>query len=231
VNIAADPSRVFRAVMARGLACARIRTGAARGLGCVLVSGALSLAPAAAAPSGGPSRPAFKDCKWEKLVDAKVGLDAWVQRCDYGSRKIDFLFVGNSLAIRYSDAGSPDPLVDVLELLPGETPEAGVKRIFAAHTDKDVAKRCVLATYREAKPPAAAKYYTFVPNAAYAKELKAKADPNEVGDPPCGDWGDAPDGIQYFEVFPASKAGKVLFVRIGQDEPLFDERNLKLLGP
>ena len=65
-----------------------------------------------------------------------------------------------------------------------------------------------------------------MPNAAYQKELDAKADPNEVGDPPCGDWGDTPDGIQYFEAQPAAR--KVLFVRVGQDEPLFDERTLRL---
>ncbi len=48
-------------------------------------------------------------------------------------------------------------------------------------------------------------------------------------DPPCGDWGDSPDGIQYFEAQPSSGARKVLFVRVGQDQPLFDERTLRLL--
>ena len=49
------------------------------------------------------------------------------------------------------------------------------------------------------------------------------------GDPPCGDWGDAPDGIQYFEVHPGARS--VLFVRVGQDEPLFDEKTLRLIVP
>ncbi|HET7096721.1 MAG TPA: hypothetical protein VFJ68_04970, partial [Casimicrobiaceae bacterium] len=171
---------------------------------------------------GAPSHPPFKNCAWEHLEDAGVGLAAWVQRCDYGFRKIDFLFVGRSLAIRYSDGGAPDPLVDVIDMLPGESPEASIRRHFNAHTEKAIASRCVLSTYRGAKPPSGAKLYTFGPDAKYAKELKAKEDPNEVGDPPCGDWGIAPDGIQYYEVHPASKARKVLFVRIGQDEPLFD---------
>jgi hypothetical protein len=67
-----------------------------------------------------------------------------------------------------------------------------------------------------------------VPNKAYGKQLAAQADPNEVPDPPCGDWGDAPDGIQYFEAQPASGVAKVLFVRVGQDTPLFDEATLRL---
>ena len=32
-----------------------------------------------------------------------------------------------------------------------------------------------------------------------------------AGDPPCGDWGDAPDGIQYFEVQPGARSVEHLF--------------------
>lgn len=183
----------------------------------------------AATAKGGPSRPAEKNCAWERVSDARIGLEAWVQRCDFGSRKIDFLFVGSSLAIRYSDGGAPDPLVDVLDLLGDETPEAGVKRLFAAKTPNAVASRCVLRPFRGGKTPTGVHRYTFVPDAAYSKELAKKADPDEVPEPPCGDWGDAPDGIQYFEAQPASGARRVLFVRVGQDQPLFDEQTLKLL--
>src|SRR5882724_6892376 len=118
----------------------------------------------AAPPQTAPSRPAEKDCKWEKLSDAKLGLEAWVQRCDYGSRKIDFLVKGNSLDMRYSDGGAPEAVIDVVDLLPGETGEAGLKRIFAARTKKSVAARCVLAPYKNDQTPrAGAKRYTFYP--------------------------------------------------------------------
>jgi len=174
-----------------------------------------------------PSRPPVKGCKWEKASNATRGLEAWVQHCDYGFRKIDLFIKGSSLFVHYSDGGAPDPVVDVLPLLPNETAEAGMKRIFASHTAPKVAKRCVLAPYPgDARP--GAKRYTFLPDHAYKKEIDAKADPNEVGDPPCGDWGDAPDGIQYFEV--QEPARKVLFVRVGQDEPLFDEKTLRVLS-
>lgn len=120
----------------------------------------LAARPALARDESRPSRPPVKGCAWEKASDAARGLEAWVQRCDFGFRKIDFLFEKNSLAIRYSDGGGkPDPVVDVFDLQPG----------------------------------------------------------------------DAPDGIQYFEAQPRSGALKVLFVRVGQDEPLFDEKTLRLL--
>ena len=188
-----------------------------------------SVASAATPSPDRPSKPPMKGCVWEKLADEKVGLAAWVQRCDLGFRKIDFLFTGASLSERFSDGGPPEPVVDVLDLRPGEAPEAGLRRIFAERTDQTIARRCLLAPFRGTKTPPGLKRYTFVPDPAFAKELAARADPNLVGDPPCGDLGDAPDGIQYFETHPKSGARKVLFVRVGQDDPLFDEGTLRLL--
>lgn len=209
-----------------------------RRFGAALAAALVGLLAAAGATAAEkpPSRKPVKGCRWEKLSDAKVGLEAWVQRCDFGSRKIDFLFQGSSLAVRYSDGnGKPDPLVDVIDMAAGETPEKTLRRLFDERTDRAVASRCVLAPYRGSgkadRAPAGVRRFTFVPNPAYAKELAAKADPNEIPDPACGEWGEAPDAIQYFEVHPGSRARKVLFVRLGQDEPLFDERTLTLIAP
>lgn len=195
------------------------------------VAVALLLIPVAAIAAGDkPSRAAVKGCAWEKLSDAAVGLAAWVQRCDFGFRKIDFVFAGHALAQRW-DGGKADALVDVLELKADESDQAGMTRLFGERTDKALAARCVLKPYEYyKKPPAGVRRYTFVPDAAYQKKVDAEASPDEVGEPPCGDWGDAPDGIRYFEVQAASKAARrVLFVRVGQDEPLFDEQTLKVL--
>ena len=181
----------------------------------------------AAAPASKPSRKAFKGCKWEKLSDPAVGLEVFAQKCDYGFRKIDFLLAKSALSIRYSDGGAPEPVVEVFDLKDGEAPEAGVRRLWAERTPKFFHERCVVAPY--GKPPAGAKWLTVEPNAAYGAELKKKQDPNEVPPPPCGDWGWAPDGIQYWEAHPRENARRVLFVRAGQDTPLFDERTLKIL--
>jgi hypothetical protein len=190
----------------------------------------LLAAPPAKAPakkSGGPSRPAYKDCKWEKLSDASLGLEAWVSRCDYGFRKLDFQVKGRSLVLRLSDVAEPEPAVDVYDLTPGETPEAGMKRVFSEKTDKAVASRCVLAGYREGgKPRPGVKRWEFVPNKAYATELK-KTQEDGVPDPPCGDLGTMPDSVQYLET--QEGASRFLLVHAGQDTPLFDEKTLKIL--
>lgn len=184
------------------------------------------------APKGEPSRPAEEGCAWEKLSDSTIGLEAWVQRCDFGFRRIDFRFSNRSLAIRYSDSGGkPEPLVDIYDLQPGETPEAGATRLFRAKTEKALAARCVLAPYEQRfnESPAGVERFTFVPDRAYDAELETKGRPDEVPEPPCGDWGEAPDGIQYWEAQPGRNARKILFVRVGQDAPLFDERTLRIL--
>jgi hypothetical protein len=200
-----------------------------RALACTAVLVAVSL-PAGARASG-PSRQPVKGCAWRQISDAALGLEAWVQRCDFGSRKIDFQVAKGSLLIHWSDGGgTTEPVIDVLDLEKGETPEGGMRRIFAAHTDKKLAARCVLRRYTEGTVPAGVKRYVFAPDAAFQKQLDAQHS-DGVPDPPCGDWGESPDGISYFEAQPASGARKVLYVRVGQDEPLFDEATLRLLPP
>ena len=192
------------------------------------------LVPAAAAlaapPPLVPSRPAFEKCAWKPFADPALGLETLVMNCDYGDRKIDFVRAGDALAVRFSDGGGkPDPLVEVIARNDGEAPKDAIVRTFKAHTDAKLAARCVLEPYKGDRPPAGVTRFTFVPDPAFAKELKKTQRDDEVGDPPCGDWGDAPDGIQYFEVPANADARAVLFVRVGQDEPLFDEKRLRVL--
>jgi hypothetical protein len=132
--------------------------------------------------------------------------------------------------VRYSDGGEPYPVVEVFDLKAGESVRAGMTRIFRVNTEKALAARCVLAPYKGyEKPPPGVRRYTFVPDRAYAKEVEAKSSPDEVEDPSCGEWGEMPDGIQYFEVRYTGRTRRFLFVRAGQDEPLFDEKTLRPL--
>jgi hypothetical protein len=194
---------------------------------------ALFAAIHAAMAKDAPSRAAPKDCAWEKLFDATLGLDAWIQHCDYHGRKINLYAKGNALLQHYSDGGEDEKLIETFDVQVGEKPEAAIKRVFAVHTpDKSLVARCQLEPYKdeapEAKrPPKGVARYTFLPNAALKKELDAKQDPGDIPEPPCGDWGYTPDGIQYFEAHAGSN--KILFVRVGQDEPMFDEQTLRIL--
>jgi hypothetical protein len=188
----------------------------------------LVLAVPANALAPKPSRSAVKDCVWQRFSNPQLGLEAWVQHCDFGARKIDFRVQNQALFVHYSDGNFEQPVIHVFDLKPGETVEAGIHRIWAQHTDARVAARCVIERYTEGKTPSGVVRYTFVPDKAYQKQLDARHE-DGVPDPPCGDWGTAPDGIQYFEAQPASGARRFLFVECGQDEPLFDDATLHLL--
>jgi len=177
-----------------------------------------------------PSRPAVEGCKWEMLSDKALGLDAWVQRCDFKGRKTFFSVQGDSLVMHYSDGSNPEPVIKVIDIKPGETADAAMTRFFRAHTPKKVADRCVIAPYvSDIKPPAGAKRVTFSPNPAYAKELEKKRIAEHydgIPDPPCGDYGETADAVEYWET--QSGAHHVVFINAGQDDPLFDEATLRL---
>ncbi len=175
-----------------------------------------------------PSRKAFEGCKWEKLRDANAGLEAWVMRCS-GKVKSDFAMDGSKLMMRVPGE-APFWVVQVIDLRPGETAKQGLRRFFDAHTAKALGARCLLAPYTEGeKPPPGVTRYTFVADAALKKELEAKNPPGDIPDPPCGDFGDQPDFVQYYEVHEGAR--RVLLVNAGQDDPLFDEKTLRILPP
>lgn len=194
----------------------------------VVIACSLLLATVATAADQ-PSRPADKGCAWRKLSDPALGLEAWVQRCTYSAnRTIDFVVRERALVMRDSDSREPLTVIRVFDLQPGETSEQGLRRIFTTLTDKNIAKRCVLAPYKPAAKRSGVKRYDFVPNKAYQKQLDAVKE-DGVPDPPCGDLGTQPDSVQYFEVQPSSGSRKVMLVDAGQDIPLFDEETLRLL--
>src|SRR5215813_2313252 len=118
-----------------------------------LVGLVITTLPALASDGSRPSRPAFKGCAWEKLSDAVLGLEAWVQRCDYGFRKISFYAKQNTLMIHWSDGGADYPVIEVFDLRDGERAEAGMRRIFREHTkDAELARHCVLNLERGRMP-------------------------------------------------------------------------------
>ena len=185
------------------------------------------LSVSASAQTAEPSRPADEGCKWEKLSDAKVGLAAWVERCDYDDRKIDLHFEGNTVVQKFSDGGAGEPVIYVFDLKDGEEWEDGIRRIYDEHTDPAIAPRCVPEDALVA--PAGVYRYHFIPLEDYEAELTRTAIPGDVPEPMCGDFGYWPDGIQYFEVH--NDARKILFVVPGQDTPLFDAETLQILEP
>lgn len=185
------------------------------------------LAPPVSAQTDEPSRAPYDDCSWEQRSDPLIGLGAWVQSCDFGFRTVELVFDEGALSIVYSDGGEPEPLVQLFDVERGEAPGDALNRLLLAGTDPAIAELCEIVPFTQLPAPAGAQRFSFEPDAVYRAEIAATANPNEVGEPPCGDWGVMPDGIQYFEV--QDGAPRVMFVRAGQEQPLFDEQTLDIL--
>ena len=179
------------------------------------------------AQSPEPSRPVEQGCFWERLEEA--GLSAWVQQCDFGNYRVRFRFDQTNLVQYTSNGSEPSIAVEVLDMNDGETAQKAMRRLYDAHTDAQTASRCAIAPYTSIEPPAGVERYQFVADADYAAEPIENEDPNEAAGPLCGDWGSMALGAQYFEVQPQSPARKILFVRVGEYQPLFDEQTLQLL--
>jgi hypothetical protein len=179
---------------------------------------------AAHAEADVPSRPAIEGCTWRQITEMNNGLTSWVQSCDFGDRKIDMSFDNGNLVQTYSDGGDAEPVVQVFKVNEGETAQAAMQRAFGEKTDAATVAKCVIAPFDGNEKLEGGDQFSFVPNADYAAELAKTATADEVPEPPCGEVGVWPDGIQYWQGKDGD--GYVMFVTVGQDAPLFDEKTI-----
>ena len=186
-----------------------------------------------------PSRPAETGCEWRSLINPQIGLAVWVQTCTDEQKTLRWELTNNALTghpAASSKAGQPaEPLrfVEFFDLMPGESPVAGIQRIFRANTPDELKKRgCVVQPYRGKLPTQPGAYrYSVIPTTRYAQALASGPQPQGKAPYPCGDWGEQYDHIQYFEVQPTSRVRKLLFVRTGPAPMLFDEQSVHLFTP
>lgn len=68
--------------------------------------------------------------------------------------------------------------------------------------------------------------YVMIPDGEYATETNRQMKSEPVAST-CNGWGVGNSGYRYFEMYD-SNPGKVVFVEIGQDAPLFDEKSIEL---
>lgn len=68
--------------------------------------------------------------------------------------------------------------------------------------------------------------YVMIPDGDYAKATDGLMKTEPVAST-CNGWGVGNSGYRYFEMYD-SNPGKVVFVEIGQDAPLFDEKSIRL---
>ena len=195
--------------------------------------------PLASVVQSPPSHPPESGCEWRPLVSERIGLALWVQACETGKHALrweitDKALLGHSAPRQAADkAADPIRFIEFFDLNPGESPVAGIQRIFRAQTADPLQRRgCVIQPYRGRLPTRPGAYrYSVIPSARYAQALAGGPQPEHKAPYPCGEWGEQYDHVQYFEVQPASRVRKLLFVRTGPAPVMFDEQSVRLFSP
>lgn len=173
-----------------------------------------------------------KGCAWKTAASEEIGLTVTHQSCDFGFRTIDFVFVKGKDSLfqvmRDSGAKKDDlyPVITVFRKKETEKIEDAVARVASKGLSFKKKRRCVVGYKRLEKSIADRLVLAYAPDEGYAAEL-AKAAGSDIPEPGCGEFGDAPDSLVYWEYHPKESKTRFAFVSAGQDDPLFDEESLR----
>lgn len=183
-----------------------------------LAAAACTLLAACTSGTYQSDRKPYAGFRWEHISGA--GLDFWAQTSDRLRIVTDSSLPGavlvNGAGLRLDtilrvfqpNGALPDSLIALLRRQPGwdESQTAVLKEITS--------------------PWKGRRRYVIVPAGAYGDSIDALMLTTPVSST-CSGWGIGNSGMRYFETF-AESPGRILFVNIGQEQPLFDEASIKL---
>ena len=176
-----------------------------------------------------PSRPPSAGCAWKPWRDEQLGILMLVQECPGGNAP---KFVSANSTVRIVVPGK-NPAQSPIALEVYEKPERQKVREtidgrFKAKLSSRQKAGCEVADITEKLSLApGAEAWQIVPYGPYKAEAarQREAEPSaEV----CGAYGEI-DTLQYFEYHPSESKSRYLYVRLGPDARLFDERSIRIL--
>ena len=107
--------------------------------------------------------------------------------------------------------------------------DAIAAQFIAALPDTEARANCKVRPFSNPAVKTKAKpLFTIMPTGAYARKIdkKLKEEPGDFG---CGEFGGG-QSIAYFEYHPAETKTRFLWVDTGQDEPLYDQDSIEVIG-
>ncbi len=170
-----------------------------------------------------PSREAYPDCKWEKVVGA--GLELWGQSCDYVDKKLKVNTSETLPGVFLEDVtnGSPfaiEQLIQVFELK--DKSIGSVIPLLSDNEDWKVSDKCAFTKVDNSRTDVTR--YTLMPTGDALKKFESDGK-NEPINSTCAGYGMGNSGVQYFEIY-SSNPSKALFINVGQELPMFDENTI-----
>ncbi|MCI7139625.1 hypothetical protein [Alistipes sp.] len=164
-----------------------------------------------------PSREAYEGFYWEELSGAGIRLRT--QRNDSLRIAIDDALPG----ARIERSGMPDRGKAVIRIFPlAHNRIEDVLELLRREEGWDPKQTCRFREVHSNRP--GVRRYDLVPTGAYAEQVAEEL----AGEPvpsTCNGWGMGNSGIRYFEIH-GNRPDRALFLEIGQDAPLFDERSI-----
>lgn len=162
-----------------------------------------------------PSRPAEEGFEWEQVSGS--GIKFWAQTNGNISVVTDPVLPGARIM---RDGSTSTPVIRVFNLPNKDIND--VLNILKNESGWSDEEQCA---FKEVKSErAGVKRYTLSPTGKAAEELKERGK-NEPICETCAGWGMWNSGIRYFEIH-STHPDKAIFMEIGQDAPLFDEKSI-----
>lgn len=164
-----------------------------------------------------PSREAYEGFSWEEISGA--GLRLWAQHNDNICIIPDETLPGLRMERQDAD-GLGTPVVWIFQL-PNQKIEDVLDQLRQGNS-WDNKQTC---RFRKGKSSRkGVRRYDLIPTGVYAEQLDALYQKEPVP-ATCNGWGMGNSGIRYFEIHD-NRPDRALFLEIGQEAPLFDERSI-----
>lgn len=168
-----------------------------------------------------PSRPAEEGFTWEKVSGA--GLEFWAQRNKSIQVGISETLPGAFIESIETDSPVAMRLaIQVFDIKDGNIED--VIEQLKLYNNWNEADSCKF--HKVESNRSGVERYVLMPTGKALEEFKELGTQEPICTT-CGDWGMGNSGTRYFEIHERNK-NKALFIEIGQEAPLFDEKSITI---
>lgn len=176
-----------------------------------------------------PSRPASSGCAWKPWRDEQLGILMLVQECQ-GSNSHKFVSANSTVRIVLpgKDPAQSPIALEVYEKPDRQKVKDTIDGRFRSRLSSRQKAGCeVVEVTEKFSLTGDNQAWQMIPTGPYKGEA-AKQRESEPSAEVCGPYGEV-DTPQYFEYHPSESKTRYLYVRLGPESRLFDEKSIRIL--
>ncbi len=175
------------------------------------------------------SREPGAGCVWNKIQSGSGELSFLSQKCLWEGLIAEVKETGlNTFVIGYNDGAMSDPIIELL-VKPSEVEEVlFLKNHYISQLPDYQREHCVVIPVTQGTPENILRFI-IGPDEEYSAKIQLEVEEEQISEDPCGTFGFVSGGLmQYFEFHPLESNEKYLFLKIGEDFPIFDEQSFRI---